>query len=155
MARFGNTNIILHCKFYYYYYIEFECVFSFVWNGMLCTRYIIVFSLENSFHIVLSGEIYIVPLPLAQAPYLTRQHYRRTVSWGVDNNRITWTLTQLYCANINTNENKVLSPPQPQEYKYYIVFVKKQTNTYRYRLVTLKSTWFALLQLFIQVSICL
>jgi hypothetical protein len=27
MARFGNANIMLHCKFYYYYYIEFECVF--------------------------------------------------------------------------------------------------------------------------------
>jgi hypothetical protein len=31
---------------------------------------------------------YIVPSPLAQALYLTRQHYRRTVPSGVDNNRI-------------------------------------------------------------------
>jgi hypothetical protein len=29
-----------------------------------------------------------VPSPLAQALYLTRQHYRRTVPSGVDNNRI-------------------------------------------------------------------
>jgi hypothetical protein len=27
MARFDNANIMLYCKFYYYYYIEFECVF--------------------------------------------------------------------------------------------------------------------------------
>ena len=26
-SGFGNANIMLHCKFYYYYYIEFECVF--------------------------------------------------------------------------------------------------------------------------------
>jgi len=29
----------------------------YVWNGMLCTKYIIVFSLENSFPIVFSGEV--------------------------------------------------------------------------------------------------
>jgi hypothetical protein len=35
MARFGNANIMLHCKSYYhYYYIEFEC-FSFI-SGMGC-----------------------------------------------------------------------------------------------------------------------
>ena len=44
--------------------------FFYVWNGMLCTKYIIVLS------------------PLAQALYLTRHHYRRTVPSGVDNNRI-------------------------------------------------------------------
>ena len=59
MARFGNANIVLYCKFYYYYYyIEFECVFLYVWNGMLCTKYTIVFSLEENFPIVLSGEVY-------------------------------------------------------------------------------------------------
>ena len=52
--------------------------FFYVWNGMLCSKYIIVFSLENSFPIV----------PLAQALYITRQHYRRTAPSGVDNNRI-------------------------------------------------------------------
>jgi hypothetical protein len=31
--------------------------FFYVWNRMLCTKYIIVFSLENSFPIVLSGEV--------------------------------------------------------------------------------------------------
>jgi hypothetical protein len=55
-------------------------------SGMLCIKYSIVFSLENSFHIVLSGEV--VSSPLVQALYLTRQHYRRTVPLGVDNNRI-------------------------------------------------------------------
>jgi hypothetical protein len=53
---------------------------------MLCTKYIIVFSLENSFPIVLSGEV--GSSPLAQALYLTRQHYRRTVPSEVDNNRM-------------------------------------------------------------------
>jgi hypothetical protein len=32
-------------------------LFFYVWNGMLCTKYIFVFSLENSFPIVLSGEV--------------------------------------------------------------------------------------------------
>ena len=53
---------------------------------MLCTKHIIVFSLENSFPIVLSGEVYTEPT--ARALYLTRQHYMRTVTPGVDNNRI-------------------------------------------------------------------
>ena len=50
---------------------------------MLCTINISVFSLVNSFPIVLS-----VPSPLAQALYLTRQHYRRTVPAREDTNRI-------------------------------------------------------------------
>ena len=42
---------------YYYYIVEFECVFFFyLQNVMLCTKHIIVFSLMNSFPIVLSGE---------------------------------------------------------------------------------------------------
>jgi hypothetical protein len=38
--------MILNLSVFYFY----------VWNGMLCTKYIIGFSLENSFPIVLSGE---------------------------------------------------------------------------------------------------
>jgi hypothetical protein len=33
-------------------------VFFYVWNRMLCTKYIIDFSLENIFPIVLSGEVH-------------------------------------------------------------------------------------------------
>ena len=29
----------------------------YVWNGMLCTKYIIVYSFENNFPIVLSGQV--------------------------------------------------------------------------------------------------
>jgi hypothetical protein len=32
-------------------------LFFYVWSGMVCTKYIIVFSLENSFPIELSGEV--------------------------------------------------------------------------------------------------
>jgi hypothetical protein len=39
--------IILNLSVFFYY----------VWNGMFCIKYIIVFSLENSFPIVLSGEV--------------------------------------------------------------------------------------------------
>ena len=72
MARFGNANIMLHSKFYYYYYVEIECVF--LLSGMGC--YVLNI---------------LVPSPLAQALYLARQHYRRTVPTGVDNNRIVLT----------------------------------------------------------------
>jgi hypothetical protein len=56
-SQVGNANIMLHCKFYYYYNIEFECVF------LLCLEWdfiniLLSFSLENSFPIVLSGEVY-------------------------------------------------------------------------------------------------
>jgi hypothetical protein len=37
--------------------LNLSVFFFYVWNGMLCTKYIIVFSLENSFHIVFSGEV--------------------------------------------------------------------------------------------------
>ena len=52
--------------------------FFYVWNGMLCTKYIIVFSLENSFPIVF----------LVRYSARATQHNRRTVPSGVDNNRI-------------------------------------------------------------------
>ena len=32
-------------------------VFFYVWNGMLCTKYIIVYFFENNFPIVLPGEV--------------------------------------------------------------------------------------------------
>jgi hypothetical protein len=37
--------------------LNLSVFFFYVWNGMLCTKYIIAFSLENSFPIVLSGEV--------------------------------------------------------------------------------------------------
>jgi hypothetical protein len=37
--------------------LNLSVFFFYVSNGMLCTKYIIVFSLENSFPIVLSGEV--------------------------------------------------------------------------------------------------
>jgi hypothetical protein len=37
--------------------LNLSVFFFYAWNRMLCTKYIIVFSLENSFHIVLSGEV--------------------------------------------------------------------------------------------------
>ena len=37
--------------------LNLSVFFFYVWNGMLCTKYSIVFSLENSFPIVLSGEV--------------------------------------------------------------------------------------------------
>jgi len=73
MARFGNANIMLHYKFIIIIILNLSVFFFSVLNGMLCTKYIIIFSLENS---------------MAQALYLTRQHYRRTVPSGVDNDRI-------------------------------------------------------------------
>ena len=57
MARFGNANIMLYVNFIIIIIIllNLSVFFFYVWNGMLCTKYIIVFSLENSFPIVLSG----------------------------------------------------------------------------------------------------
>ena len=46
-------------------------------NEMFCTKHITFFSLGNSF-----------PLVLVQALYLTKQHNRRAVPSGEDNNRI-------------------------------------------------------------------
>jgi hypothetical protein len=57
MAKFGNANIMLHCKFIIIIILNLSVFFFYVWNGMLCTKYIIVFSLENSFPIVSSGEV--------------------------------------------------------------------------------------------------
>ena len=77
---------MLHCKFYYYYNIEFECVF------LLCLEWevinILLSSPSRTVFLWCCLVRYIVPSPLAQALYLTRQHYRRTVPSGVDNNRI-------------------------------------------------------------------
>ena len=54
-------------------------------SGMGCyVLNIVLSSLSRSFHIVLSGEV--VSSLLAQALYLTRQHYRKTVLEGEDNN---------------------------------------------------------------------
>ena len=66
------TFIMLHCTFCYYYYnVEFECVFPFM-SRMGC--YVI--------NILLSSP------PLARTLYRTRQHYRKIVPSGVDNSRI-------------------------------------------------------------------
>jgi len=79
MERYGNINVD-----------EFTSVFVFYIKGvMLCNNHMFVFSLENSFPIVLSGEVYpVVTSPLAQALYLTRQHYWRTVPSGADKTNI-------------------------------------------------------------------
>jgi hypothetical protein len=49
------------CYIVYFIFIiiilNLSVFFFYAWNGMLCTKYIIVLSLENSFHIVLSGEV--------------------------------------------------------------------------------------------------
>jgi hypothetical protein len=59
MAKFRNTNIIMECYIVNLIIIilNLSVFFFYVWNGMLYTKYIIVFSLENSFPIVLSGEV--------------------------------------------------------------------------------------------------
>jgi hypothetical protein len=44
-------------QFCYCQYVEFECAF-YVQNEMLCTKHITVFSLGNSFPIVLSGQVH-------------------------------------------------------------------------------------------------
>ena len=49
---------MLHCKFCYYdYNVEFECVFLLCLEWDVMSKHIIVFSLENSFSIVLSGAV--------------------------------------------------------------------------------------------------
>ena len=55
MARFGNANIIVN--FIIIIILNLSVFFFSVLNGMLCTKYIIVFSFESSFPIVLSGEV--------------------------------------------------------------------------------------------------
>jgi hypothetical protein len=52
-----NIQIKLNCVNCIIIILNLSVFFFYVWNGMLCTKYIIVFSLENSFHIVLSGEV--------------------------------------------------------------------------------------------------
>ena len=76
MARFGTQ--MHRCRIYlvFFFYLQ---------NEMLCTKHIIVFSLWNSFPIVLFG---IVSLRLVWVLYLTRQKYRRRVPSGEDNSRI-------------------------------------------------------------------
>ena len=55
--------------------------FSYVQNEILSTKNNIVFCLGNSFPIMLS-------VSLAQVLYITRQHYKKTVLSGKDNDRI-------------------------------------------------------------------
>jgi hypothetical protein len=96
--------------------LNLNVFFFYVWNGMLCTKYIIVFSLENSFPVycwsdyeeyysiivyswVNCSSIYsvvwsgIAPEPMARALYLTRQHYRKTVLEV----HVTWSLFLCIC----------------------------------------------------------
>ena len=53
----------MHIECYIVYFIFIIIILNlsvfsyYAWNGMLCIKYIIVFYLENSFHIVLSGEV--------------------------------------------------------------------------------------------------
>jgi len=48
---------MLHANFIIIIILNLSVFFFYVWNGMLCTKHIIVFSLENIFPIVLSGEV--------------------------------------------------------------------------------------------------
>jgi hypothetical protein len=54
MARVGNANIMLHCKFYYYYYIEFECVFLLYlkWDVMYQIYYCLLSREQFSYSVV-------------------------------------------------------------------------------------------------------
>jgi hypothetical protein len=45
-----------HGKYFIIMILNLSVFFFYVWNGMLCTKHISVFSLENSFPIVLSDE---------------------------------------------------------------------------------------------------
>ena len=76
--------------------------------GMGCYVLNILLSHENSFPIVLSGEVQCPRRWLRQALYLTRQHYRRTVPSCVDNNRTLRTRWTSYNVDI------VVSPGDPQ-----------------------------------------
>ena len=66
----------------FFFYLHNEMLYTFFLNILLSSP-----SGTVSYSVVWGG---IVPSPLARAQYLTRQHYRRTVPSGVDNNRILW-----------------------------------------------------------------
>jgi hypothetical protein len=84
------TFIMLHCKYfcYYYYNGEFKCVILLFleWDVMYQTYHCLLPREQFSYSVVWWS---IVPSSLARALCHIRQHIRRRVPSGVDNNRIT------------------------------------------------------------------